>query len=601
MKMNRGIKLDLGSLRELYKSGVASPADVIASIYDRLSAQPVDPVWISVVPREKSLMRARKLERDPVAPARPLYGVPFAIKDNIDLACLPTTAACPAYAYPPARSAPVVQALVDAGAIPIGKTNMDQFATGLVGTRSPHGACSSVFDARYISGGSSSGSAVAVASGLASFALGTDTAGSGRVPAAFNGLVGLKPTRGVLSTQGVVPACRTLDCVSILSWTCDDAHTVWNTARGFDADDSFSRLPGAGGEAAPWLAGGFRFGVPPASQLEFFGDEAAAELYAQAVERMEALGGRKVEIDFGIFRAAADLLYAGPWVAERYAAIRHFVEAHGDEMNPVVRGIIEGARRYSAVDAFEAEYKLRDLRRAAEGQWENMDVLLLPTTGTIYSHEAVAKAPVQLNTNLGYYTNFVNLLDLAAVAVPAGLRANGLPFGVSLIGPAFTEQALLCLADRFHRAQSPVPGDVLDLAACPPGCIAVAVVGAHLSGQPLNHELSSRQARLVKTCRTAPGYRLYALDGTMPPKPGLVRDQLFRGPGIEVEVWAMPEHQFGGFVGGVPAPLGIGNAVLDDGSTVKSFICEPYAVAGATEITRFGGWRHYLSQALSVR
>jgi allophanate hydrolase len=421
------------------------------------------------------------------------------------------------------------------------------------------------------------------------------------VPAAFNGLAGLKPTRGALSTQGVVPACRTLDCVSILSWTCDDAHTVWNAARGFDAEDSFARLPGAGDEAAPWLAGGFRFGVPSAGYLEFFGDDAAAALYAQAVERMEALGGRKVEIDFGIFRAAADLLYAGPWVAERYAAIRHFVEAHADEMNPVVRGIIEGARRYSAVDAFDAEYKLRDLRRAAEGQWENMDVLLLPTTGTIYTHEAVAKAPVQLNTNLGYYTNFVNLLDLAAVAVPAGVRANGLPFGVSLIGRAFSEQALLCLADRFHRAQTEVPGDVLDLAACPPGCIAVAVVGAHLSGQPLNHELSNRQARLVKTCRTAPGYRLYALDGTMPAKPGLVRDPHFRGPGIEVEVWAMPEHQFGGFVGGVPAPLGIGNAVLDDGSTVKSFICEPYAVAGATEITRFGGWRHYLSQALSVR
>jgi allophanate hydrolase len=601
MKMNRGIKLDLGSLRELYKSGVASPADVIAAIYDRISEQPLEPVWISMVPREKALLRARRLERDPVGPVRPLYGVPFAIKDNIDLACLPTTAACPAYGYAPARSAPVVQALVDAGAIPIGKTNMDQFATGLVGTRSPHGACSSVFDARYISGGSSSGSAVAVASGLASFALGTDTAGSGRVPASFNGLVGLKPTRGVLSTQGVVPACRTLDCVSILSWTCDDAHTVWSAARGFDADDSFSRLPSAGAEAAPWLAGGFRFGVPAASQLEFFGDDAAAALYAQAAERMEALGGRKVEIDFGIFRAAAELLYAGPWVAERYAAIRHFVEAHADEMNPVVRGIIEGARRYSAVDAFEAEYRLSDLRRAAEGQWENMDVLLLPTTGTIYTHEAIAKAPLQLNTNLGYYTNFVNLLDLAAVALPAGVRSSGLPFGVSLIGPAFSEQALLCLADRFHRAQTAVPGDVLDLAVCPPGCIAVAVVGAHLSGQPLNHELCNRQARLVKTCRTAPGYRLYALDGTMPAKPGLVRDLQFRGPGIEVEVWAMPEHQFGGFVGGVPAPLGIGNALLDDGSTVKSFICEPYALAGATEITRFGGWRHYLSQALSAR
>ncbi len=599
--MHRDIKLDLGSLRELYKSGAAKPVDVIATVYDRIAQQPLEPVWISVASREQSLARARKLERDPVGPVRPLYGVPFAIKDNIDLAGLPTTAACPAYAYAPGRSATVVQALVDAGAIPVGKTNMDQFATGLVGTRSPHGACSSVFDARYISGGSSSGSAVAVASGVASFALGTDTAGSGRVPAAFNGLVGLKPTRGVLSTQGVVPACRTLDCVSILSLTCDDAHTVWSAARGFDADDGFSRAPRAGDDAAPWLAGGFYFGVPPAGQLEFFGDDAAAALYAQAVERMEALGGRRVEIDFGIFRAAADLLYAGPWVAERYAAIREFVEAHAEQMNPVVRGIIEGARRYSAADAFAAEYELRELRRAAEAQWERMDILLLPTTGTIYTHEAVAAAPVQLNSNLGYYTNFVNLLDLAAVAVPAGVRANGLPFGVSLIGPAFSEVALLSVADRFHRAQTLVPGDIVNLAACPPGCIAVAVLGAHLNGQPLNHELTNRQARLIKTCRTAPGYRLYALDGTMPPKPGLVRDQRFRGPGIDVEVWAMPEHHFGSFVAGVPAPLGIGSAVLDDGSTVKSFICEPYAVAGATEITRFGGWRHYLAHSLSTR
>jgi allophanate hydrolase len=288
-------------------------------------------------------------------------------------------------------------------------------------------------------------------------------------------------------------------------------------------------------------------------------------------------------------------------VAERYAAIRQFIETRADEMNPVVRGIIEGAKRYSAADAYAADYKLRDLRRAAEAQWERMDVMLLPTTGTIFTHEAVAAAPVQRNTDLGYYTNFVNLLDLAAVAVPAGLRANGLPFGVSLIGPAFSDEALLSLADRFHRAQTVLPGDTVDLSACPPGCVAVAVVGAHLSGQPLNHELTGRRAQLIRACRTAPDYRLYALDGTMPPKPGLVRDPAFKGPGIEVEVWAVPEHQFGSFVAGVPAPLGIGNALLDDGSKVKSFICEPYAVAGATEITRFGGWRHYLAQALSTR
>ena len=586
---------DLGSLRELYKSGSATPSDVVAAVYEKIGAGSPEPVWISVTPREKSIARARKLERDPLAAVRPLYGVPFAIKDNIDLAGMPTTAACPAFSYTPGRSATVVQALIDAGAIPVGKTNMDQFATGLVGTRSPHGACSSVFDPRYISGGSSSGSAVAVASGMVSFSLGTDTAGSGRVPAAFNGLVGLKPSRGSLSARGVVPACRSLDCVSIFALNPDDAQTVWTVARGFDAEDAYSRPPRPGEEAAPWAAGEFTFGVPPASQLEFFGDDHAAALFAGAAAKLEAAGGRKVEIDFSIFRAAAELLYSGPWVAERYAAIRGFIEQHAEAMNPVVRGIIEGARRYSAADAFAADYALRDLRRAAEAQWERMDVMALPTTPTIYTHEEVAADPVRLNTNLGYYTNFVNLLDLAAVAVPAGFRPNGLPFGISLVGQAFSDQALLVLAGRYSG--TPVAED----SACPPGCVAVAVVGAHLAGQPLNWQLTDRGARRLKSCRTAPNYRLYALDGTMPPKPGLVRDPDFRGPGIEVEVWAVPENQFGSFVAGVPAPLGIGNAVLDDGESVKCFICEPYAVKGATEITRFGGWKHYLAQPLLTR
>ncbi len=589
------MQLDLGSLRELYKSGDAKPSDVIATVYERIAAGPLDPVWISVVPRDKAIARARKLERDPLAAVRPLYGVPFAIKDNIDLAGLPTTAACPAFSFTPGHSATVVQALIDAGAIAIGKTNMDQFATGLVGTRSPHGACSSVFDGRYISGGSSSGSAVAVARGMASFALGTDTAGSGRVPAAFNGLIGLKPTRGSISARGVVPACRTLDCVSVFTLNCDDAQTVWTVARGYDPEDSYSRVARPGEAAAPWVERDFTFGVPPASQLEFFGDTAAAALYADALHRLEFLGGRRVEIDFSIFRAAAELLYAGPWVAERYAALREFIEQSADAMNPVVRGIIEGARRYSAADAFAAEYALHDLRRSADAQWERMDVMALPTAPTIYTHQEVAAEPLRLNTNLGYYTNFVNLLDLAAVAAPAGRRPNGLPFGISLIGPAFSDEALLALAGRY--CGTPVSRE----SSCPPGCVALAVLGAHLSGQPLNWQLTERGARLLKTCRTAPGYRLYALDSTMPPKPGLVRDEAFHGPGIEVEVWGVPEYQFGGFVAGVPAPLGIGSAVLEDGESVKCFICEPYAIADATDITRFGGWRHYLTQPLLTR
>jgi allophanate hydrolase len=304
------------------KRVAVKPSEIIADIYDRIDSAPLAPVWISLVPREAALKRAHELEADPQAAAKPLYGLPFAIKDNIDLAGLPTTAGCPAYAYSPTASATVVQRLLDAGAIAIGKTNLDQFATGLVGMRSPHGACSSVFDSRYISGGSSSGSAVAVASGLASFSLGTDTAGSGRVPAAFNGLIGLKPTRGLLSTRGVVPACRTLDCVSILAKTCREAHAVLQAARGFDPLDPFSRAPTEGQDAAPWLGGPFHFGVPAPDQLQFFGDEEAAALYAKAIADMEAIGGEKVEIDFSIFRAAADLLYSGPWVAERLAALR---------------------------------------------------------------------------------------------------------------------------------------------------------------------------------------------------------------------------------------------------------------------------------------
>jgi allophanate hydrolase len=514
----------------------------------------------------------------------------FAVKDNIDVAGMPTTAGCPAYAYTPASSATVVRRLEDAGAILIGKTNMDQFATGLVGTRSPFGACSSVFDERYISGGSSSGSSVAVAKGLVTFSLGTDTAGSGRVPAAFNNLIGLKPTRGLVSTGGVVPACRTLDCVSILASTCDVAFMVWRFARGFDSGDPFSRAPRPGEDAAPWLNAPFRFGVPPLEELEFFGDEEARALYEEAVSKLKNLGGEKIEIDFSIFRAAADLLYEGPWVAERLAAIQSFIRGHSNEMNPVVRGIISGGKRFTAVDVYEAEYRLMDLRRAAAKQWTCMDVLVLPTTGTIYTHDQVASDPVKMNTNLGYYTNFVNLMDLAAVAAPAGFRSNGLPFGISFIGPAFSDEALLALAHRYLGAKTPL----LDKA---PGCVDLAVVGAHLTGQPLNSQLTQRGARLKKTCRTASGYRLYALAGTKPPKPGLARDDQFQGAGIEVEVWTIPEDQFGSFVAEVPEPLGISNVTLDSGESVKCFICEPYALPSAIEITRFGGWRNYLASS----
>lgn len=563
--------------------------EAVEALYERLQAELLNPVWISLVPTEAALRRAREIEEHP---EWPLAGMTFAVKDNFDVAGMTTTAGCPAYGYKAEITATVVRRLEEAGALLIGKTNMDQFATGLVGTRSPYGACASIFDSRYISGGSSSGSAVAVAKKLVTFSLGTDTAGSGRVPAAFNGLIGLKPTRGLLSTTGVVPACRSLDCVSIFANDCIDAHEVWRAARGFDRADPFSRKPRVGEDAAPWLYSDFRFGVPSPDQMEFFGDEEAGQLYNAAIEKLQKMGGEKVEIDFAPFREAAQLLYGGAWVAERLAAIKDFFQQHASEMDPVVRGIIGGAEKQSAVDAFTGEYRLRALCTEARKQWREMDVLVLPTTGTIYTHEQIAADPVKLNTNLGYYTNFVNLMDLAAIAVPRGIRGNGLPFGISFIGAALTDEALLALAHRYL-------GGTTSLVESCPGCVEVAVVGAHLSGEPLNYQLSERGARLLRTCRTANDYRLYALTGTVPAKPGLVRDVNFRGPGIEVEVWAMPEQSFGHFVANIPAPLGIGTVTLDDGDEVKCFLCEPHALPGATEITHLGGWRAYRAASKS--
>jgi allophanate hydrolase len=519
---------------------MADFSDAIAAIFAAVAAEGLSPVWIALADRDAVVRRARDID-----PSLPLAGLPFAVKDNIDVAGLPTTAGCPAYSYVPERTATVVQRLLDAGAVLIGKTNLDQFATGLVGVRSPYGACSSVFDERYISGGSSSGSAVAVAKGLVAFALGTDTAGSGRVPAAFNNLVGLKPTRGLLSTAGVVPACRSLDCVSIFAAAAALAERVWRVAQGADAADPFSRTATPGAGAAPWLPGPFRFGVPRDEELEFFGDPDSPALFRGAIARLEAAGGISVTIDFAPFRDAAALLYSGPWVAERHAAVGEFVDAHPDAVHPVVGQIIRGAASKSAADAYRGLYRLEELKSVAAAQWAGIDVLLLPTAGTIYTKAAVEADPVQLNTNLGYYTNFVNLMDLAAVAVPAGFRRDGLPFGVSLIGPAFSDAALLALASRYSRGGSldPPPGEA-------PGCIHVAVVGAHLTGQPLNRQLTERGARLVQTCRTSPEYRFYALANTTPPKPGLVREPGFEGPGIALEIWAVPSQHFGSFVAG---------------------------------------------------
>lgn len=505
------------------------------------------PVWITPIPA--------KIPR-----SGPLHGLTFALKDNIDYAGVPTTAGCPEFAYTPTASAAIVDRLEGAGAVAVGKTNLDQFATGLVGVRSPYGACSSVFHADYVSGGSSSGSAVAVASGQVDFALGTDTAGSGRVPAAFNNIVGLKPSRGVISNAGVVPACASLDCVSLFT------RDIATAMRVFGSIETRGTLPA-------WASGAFRFGVP--SELEFFGDDEAASLFQAAITRLERAGGERVTIDYTPFREAARLLYSGPWVAERYAAVGEFIDTHPGSVHPVVREIISGGKKHSAADTFRAMYRLEALRQETVAAWRSSDVILLPTTGTIYKIAEVLADPVRLNTNLGYYTNFVNLLDLAALAIPAGFRPNGLPFGVSLIGPRGADWALLELAARLEE-------------------VRLTVVGAHLSGQPLNRQLTERGARLLRTCHTSAEYRLYALANTSPPKPGLVREPGFRGPGIEVEVWAMPTRNLGGFLALIPPPLGLGTVTLDDGTQATGFICEPAGLNGAVEITQHGGWRNYL-------
>ena len=573
--------MTIDALLRDYRSGARAPSDVIAQLFDAIDARGLAPIWISLVDRGEAFARASAVDL-----SLPLAGIPFAIKDNIDLAGVATSAGCPSFAYQPPQSATVVLRLMAAGAIPIGKTNLDQFATGLVGRRSPYGGCTSAYDKRYISGGSSSGSALAVAEELAAFSLGTDTAGSGRVPAAFNNLVGMKPTRGLLSTTGVVPACRSLDCVSIFARDVASTATVWRIAQGRDDQDPYSRAPSPGEDAAPWAAATFRFGVPRENDLLFFGDRESAGLYRQAVARLEAIGGHPIEIDFSPFREAGLLLYSGPWVAERSSAIGGFLAGNPPDVHPVVGGIIRGSAAYTAVDVFKAADRLETLKRDAACTWASIDLLALPTAGTIYTTAAVDADPVALNTTLGYYTTFVNLMDLAAVAVPAGFRRDGLPFGISLIAPAFSDGGLLRMAARFTARSSATSLDV-------PGCVALAVVGAHLTGQPLNNQLTSRGARLVRTCRTALPYRLYALAGTTPPKPGLVRDAASDGHGIEVEVWAIPEDRFGSFVAAVPPPLGIGNIELDTGEWVKGFICEPSGLSGSEEITHFVGWRAY--------
>ena len=589
------LSFDFASLRRAYRERSASPVSVAQEVLARIAAAGDDGVWISRVTEDALLAEAKALETRS-AEALPLYGIPFAVKDNIDAAGLPTSCACPEFAYTAGRSALVVERLRRAGALLVGKTNLDQFATGLVGTRSPYGIPRNPFDAAYIPGGSSSGSAIAVAAGLVGFALGTDTAGSGRVPAAFGNIVGLKPTRGLLSASGVVPACRSLDCVSVFALTADDAAAVADAARGFDPSDGFSRTAPPGFAAMGRAPARFAFGVLPASDREFFGNADGPALYAAAIERLKKLGGEPVEIDYAPFLEVNELLYHGPWLVERCAAVANAIGSRFDLLHPAVARIIGGAAHFSAADVFAGHHRLMALRQATASVWRDADLLLLPTAGTTYRIAEIEADPITFNETIGRYTNFCNLLDLAAIAVPAGFRGDGLPFGVTLFAPAFHDPLIAAIGGALHAAAGlslgatahryPEPGDIAPATAYP--YVPVAVVGAHLSGQRLNHELHALGARLRRATRTAAEYRLYALpDGK---RPGLVR-RPGAGVAIEIEVWDVPSAALGGFVAGIAAPLGIGKIWLEDGGEVAGFLCEAHAAEPARDISEFGGWR----------
>ena len=587
-----------------HRAGSQSPAQTIARTFKRIRAHNDPAIFISLREEKDALAEAEALAaRD--AGALPLLGIPVAVKDNIDVAGLPTTAACPAYSYMPTRDATSVARLRQAGAIVIGKTNLDQFATGLVGVRSPYGIPTNPMRADLIPGGSSSGSAVAVSAGLVPLSLGTDTAGSGRVPAMLNNIVGLKPSVGLVSTAGVVPACRTLDCVSIFSLTVDDAVAALATMAGPDRSDPFSRDRTVS-PLSPFPTG-LRLGVPRDGQLIFFGDKLQEAAYAAALERWRALGATLVSFDLEPFYETARLLYEGPWVTERYLVIRNLLASSPDAIHPVTREITVAGGRLSAADTFAALYRLQTLRRTAEHAFAGIDALVLPTAPTAYSTAQVLANPIELNSRLGTYTNFVNLLDLCGLALPSAIRTDEIPFGITLLAPA-GQDALLASIGRMFQAQTKLTLGARGVAMPPLAGIdagltgdeiPIAVVGAHLSGMALNGELKTLGGRLLEATATAPDYHLYALP-TTPPKPGMLRVEAGSGTSIALEVWALGAAAFGKFVAAIPPPLSIGTVRLKDGRTVKGFIVEAADVSGAKDISAYGGWRAFMAPSTAT-
>ncbi len=565
--------------------GGASVRETIAQVYERIRAWNDPALFITLKDEARALEEAAVLDR---AANRdlPLFGVPFVVKDNIDVEGLPTTAACPAFAYQPTRSATVVQRLVDAGAIVIGKTNLDQFATGLVGVRSPYGVPRNAIRADLIPGGSSSGSASAVAAGLVPFSLGTDTAGSGRVPAALQGLVGLKPSIGAFSMTGVVPACRSLDCVSVFARSVEDARAVFEVASGYDPEDIYSR-PLSSPAPTEWPPG-LRVGVPRPQDRIFFGDQLAAAAYEAALRDLARRGATLIEIDMTPLYETARLLYEGPWVAERYIVAGKLISEHPDAVHPVTRAIIGGATRHDAASVFAATYRLMALKRTVAPLWTTIDVLAVPTIPTVYTREQLEADPVTLNSNLGTYTNFVNLLDMAALAVPSVPRADGLPAGITMIAPAGRDGFLAGVGMAMEGTARPNH-------AKDPNLVEIAVVGAHMSGMPLNSQLTERGGTFLRSGTTRPDYRLYRLAGGDPGRPGLIRVEPGQGVAVALEVWALPTEQVGSFLALIPPPLGLGTLALADGTTPKGFICEADGARTGTDISSFGGWRAYLA------
>ncbi|MGP6430836.1 allophanate hydrolase [Pseudomonas paraglycinae] len=587
------MNLQLDALRQAYRDGQTTPRKLLLALREKAAAlNPDYHLFIHLLSVEELEPYLASLDgRDPES--LPLYGVPFAIKDNIDLVGIPTTAACPAFAYLPERSATIVEQLLALGAIPLGKTNLDQFATGLNGSRSPYGVCPNSVLPEYPSGGSSAGSSLAVALGVASFALGTDTAGSGRVPAALNNLLGLKATKGLISTAGVVPACRTLDCVTTFTATAREASQLLALTARFDPRDEYSRSNPAWNDGSAFGAPKpFRFGVPRAQDLEFFGCPEGPLLFGDAIDRLKALGGEAVELDLSPFLEAARLLYEGPWVAERYSVAGELMEQRPEAVLPVIRAVLAKAPAVTGVQAFRAQYRLQALKAVCDQALDRLDCVLTPTIGRPVTLAELDAEPVLRNAELGYYTNFMNLLDYAAVAVPSAVMDNGLPWGVTLFGRAFTDQYLLGLADALQRQQNPA----LPTPANPArnDRARLVVCGAHLDGLALNWQLQQRGARLIEATHSSKDYKLYALAGGPPLRPGMLR-VAESGVAIEVEVWELPSRELGSFLTGIPAPLGLGKVQLADGRWESGFICEPYGLEGALDISHLGGWRAYLA------